>query len=137
MIKRIRQFSASVKAAILLAFAGVILYSVLSVGYAFTQRSTIDEGLYQYKGYLFASGTYHSKIMGQGHNMRRSLISFPVLSNWYLAPVCLPVAYLGLSPGSWPWLGFGWWLAGWEGIGGVQRQSGQLLSTRESSATTV
>ena len=58
MIKRIRQFSASVKAAILLAFAGVILYSVLSVGYAFTQRSTIDEGLYQYKGYLFASGTY-------------------------------------------------------------------------------
>jgi hypothetical protein len=59
MKKWTRQFPASIKAAILIAIAGVILYSTLSVGYAFTQRSTIDEGLYQYKGYLFASGTYH------------------------------------------------------------------------------
>jgi len=44
--------------AILLALLGLVLYSTLSVGYAFSQRSTIDEGLYQYKGYLFASGTY-------------------------------------------------------------------------------
>jgi hypothetical protein len=53
------RFLVNTNAAILFAFAGVILYSFLSVSYAFTQRSTIDEGLYQYKGYLFASGTYY------------------------------------------------------------------------------
>jgi len=59
MKKRIRQIIASNRTAILLALAGVVLYSTLSVSYAFTQVSTIDEGLYQYKGYLFASGAYH------------------------------------------------------------------------------
>jgi hypothetical protein len=59
MEKRIRQVFASNRVASLLALAGVILYSVLSVSYAYTQVSTIDEGLYQYKGYLFASGAYH------------------------------------------------------------------------------
>lgn len=59
MDKRISQVFASKKVAILLALAGLILYSVLSVSYANTQVSTIDEGLYQYKGYLFASGVYH------------------------------------------------------------------------------
>ncbi len=58
MKNRIRQIIESNRAAILVALAGVILYSTLSVGYAFTQISTIDEGLYQYKGYLFAMGTY-------------------------------------------------------------------------------
>ncbi len=58
MIKRIRQIIASNRPAILVAFAGVLLYSTLSISYAFTQISTIDEGLYQYKGTLFASGTY-------------------------------------------------------------------------------
>ncbi len=58
MKKWIRQFIASKRIAILLALAGLMLYSTLSVGYAFTQQSTIDEGLYQYKGYLFASGTF-------------------------------------------------------------------------------
>ncbi|MGB8212815.1 MAG: glycosyltransferase family 39 protein [Anaerolineales bacterium] len=59
MKKWIRQSSSSNKVAILLAIAGVILYSILSVRYAFTQRSTIDEGLYQYKGTLFVSGMYY------------------------------------------------------------------------------
>jgi hypothetical protein len=59
MIKQIKRIVASNRTAILLALAGVVLYSTFSVGYAFTQISTIDEGLYQYKGYLFASGTYH------------------------------------------------------------------------------
>ena len=58
MNNRIRQIIASNRVAILLAFAGVVLYSTLSVSYAFYQVSTIDEGLYQYKGYLFASGAY-------------------------------------------------------------------------------
>jgi len=58
MKKPIRQIIASNRTAILLAFAGLVLYSVLSVSYAYKQISTIDEGLYQYKGYLFARGTY-------------------------------------------------------------------------------
>ena len=58
MIKQIKRIVASNRTAILLALAGMVLYSSLSVGYAFTQISTIDEGLYQYKGYLFASGAY-------------------------------------------------------------------------------
>jgi hypothetical protein len=58
MDKRIRQIITSNRTAILVALAGLVLYSILSVRYAFTQISTIDEGLYQYKGYLFASGAY-------------------------------------------------------------------------------
>jgi len=53
-----KRLAPSNRIAILLALIGVVLYSTLSVGYAFSQRSTIDEGLYQYKGYLFAAGTY-------------------------------------------------------------------------------
>jgi hypothetical protein len=41
-----------------LAALGVLLYFGLSVHYAMTQRSTIDEGLYLYKGYQFAIGKY-------------------------------------------------------------------------------
>ena len=59
MKTRIRRFITGNRTAILLAIAGMVLYSALSVGYAFTQASTIDEGLYQYKGYLFAAGTYY------------------------------------------------------------------------------
>ncbi len=59
MDKWIRQIFANNRIAILLALSGLVLYSTLSVEYAFTQISTIDEGLYQYKGYLFASGVYH------------------------------------------------------------------------------
>jgi hypothetical protein len=58
MEKRKKRLPPGNKIAILLALLGLVLYSTLSVGYAFSQRSTIDEGLYQYKGYLFASGTY-------------------------------------------------------------------------------
>ena len=48
-------------AGIALAFAliGVAAYLVVSIHFAITQRSTIDEGLYLYKGYLFAKGIYH------------------------------------------------------------------------------
>jgi hypothetical protein len=58
MEKRRKRLLPGNRIAILLALIGLVLYSTLSVGYAFSQRSTIDEGLYQYKGYLFASGTY-------------------------------------------------------------------------------
>ena len=59
MKERLTKIIASNRTAILVALAGVVLYSTLSASYAFTQISTIDEGLYQYKGYLFASGTYY------------------------------------------------------------------------------
>jgi hypothetical protein len=42
----------------LLSLFGVILYAVLSWGHAHGQVSVIDEGLYLYKGFLFASGEY-------------------------------------------------------------------------------
>lgn len=58
MKERIIRILASNRTAILVALAGLVLYSTLSAGYAFTQISTIDEGLYQYKGYLFATGAY-------------------------------------------------------------------------------
>jgi hypothetical protein len=49
------------KAGIALAFAliGAVVYLAFSIHFANTQRSTIDEGLYLYKGYLFAKGIYH------------------------------------------------------------------------------
>lgn len=40
------------------SLVGVILYAVLSWGHAHGQVSVIDEGLYLYKGLLFASGEY-------------------------------------------------------------------------------
>jgi hypothetical protein len=42
----------------ILGIAGALIYSVQSVVYMFTQKSMIDEGLFLYKGYLFASGIY-------------------------------------------------------------------------------
>jgi hypothetical protein len=49
------------KTGIALAFAlvGLAVYLAFSIHFAITQRSTIDEGLYLYKGYLFAKGVYH------------------------------------------------------------------------------
>jgi hypothetical protein len=48
------------KACFALAFAliGAVVYLAFSIHFANTQRSTIDEGLYLYKGYLFAKGIY-------------------------------------------------------------------------------
>ena len=40
------------------ALAGLVVYLVRAINYAFTQRSIVDEGLYLYKGYLFAQGIY-------------------------------------------------------------------------------
>jgi len=45
--------------AVALAVAGAAVYLAFSVQFALTQRSTIDEGLFLYKGYLFVTGTYH------------------------------------------------------------------------------
>jgi hypothetical protein len=59
MMEKIRSKLTSPRIAIILTILGFLLYICCSLNYAFTQRSTIDEGLYQYKGYLFASGTYH------------------------------------------------------------------------------
>ncbi len=41
-----------------LALMGVAVYLAFSMHFANTQRATIDEGLYLYKGYLFAKGIY-------------------------------------------------------------------------------
>ena len=43
----------------LLAMAGLLLFLWQAFGYARTTASSLDEGAYLYKGYLFASGQYH------------------------------------------------------------------------------
>jgi 4-amino-4-deoxy-L-arabinose transferase-like glycosyltransferase len=45
--------------AALLAVLGVLLYLCQAVRFAHTTASSLDEGAYLYKGYLFASGQYH------------------------------------------------------------------------------
>jgi len=57
--KQIRLRCASTNIALVLALVGTAVYLAFSIHFANTQRSTIDEGLYLYKGYLFASGEYH------------------------------------------------------------------------------
>ncbi|MBW8011848.1 MAG: hypothetical protein FVQ83_11520 [Chloroflexi bacterium] len=42
----------------IIAILGGLLYFVQLIFHAFTQSSVLDEGLYQYKGYLFATGKY-------------------------------------------------------------------------------
>ena len=59
MRRRIKLFSSKAGIALALALAGAALYLAFSIHFAITQRSTIDEGLYLYKGYLFAKGIYH------------------------------------------------------------------------------
>jgi len=43
---------------LVLALVGFVVYLGRAVNFAFTQRSILDEGLYLYKGYLFAEGLY-------------------------------------------------------------------------------
>jgi len=57
--KKIKFYGINNGVALAFALMGVLVYIAVSIHFATTQRSTIDEGLYQYKGYLFASGTYH------------------------------------------------------------------------------
>jgi hypothetical protein len=56
--KRIKSWSPKTVIAVTLAVAGMMVYLAFSIQFAKTQRSTIDEGLFLYKGYLFANGTY-------------------------------------------------------------------------------
>jgi hypothetical protein len=50
---------ATASIALVLALMGAVVYLAFSIHFANTQRSTIDEGLFLYKGYLFATNTYH------------------------------------------------------------------------------
>ena len=45
--------------ALAVALLGAAVYLAFSIHFANTQRATIDEGLYLYKGYLFAKDIYH------------------------------------------------------------------------------
>jgi hypothetical protein len=42
----------------LIALAGALCYYFRSIGYAFSQKSSLDEGMYLVKGFWFASGLY-------------------------------------------------------------------------------
>lgn len=57
--KQIKSWGTKAGLALLLALLGAAVYLAFSIHFANTQRSTIDEGLYLYKGYLFARDIYH------------------------------------------------------------------------------
>jgi len=56
---RIRFWGSRAGLALAAALLGAAVYLALSIHFANTQRATIDEGLYLYKGYLFAKDIYH------------------------------------------------------------------------------
>jgi hypothetical protein len=56
--RQINRWGTKTGIALLFALMGVAVYLAFSIHFANTQRSTIDEGLYLYKGYLFAKGVY-------------------------------------------------------------------------------
>jgi hypothetical protein len=57
--KHIKLWGTKAGIALVLALIGAAVYLASSIHFANTQRSTIDEGLYLYKGYLFTKGIYH------------------------------------------------------------------------------
>jgi hypothetical protein len=56
--KQLRLIGTNAGIAIALALVGAALYIVFSINFANTQQATIDEGLFLYKGNLFASGIF-------------------------------------------------------------------------------
>jgi hypothetical protein len=57
--KQIKEWGTNAGVAMAFALVGVAIYIVISIHFANIERATIDEGLFLYKGELFASGVYH------------------------------------------------------------------------------
>ena len=57
--RQIKSWGSKAGIALVFTLIGAVVYLAFSIHFANTQRSTIDEGLYLYKGYLFAKGFYH------------------------------------------------------------------------------
>ncbi|HEY5269777.1 MAG TPA: hypothetical protein VII97_05535 [Anaerolineales bacterium] len=62
---------------LVLALVGFVVYLARAINFAFTQRSILDEGLYLYKGYLFAEGTY-SPFQDYGFWIQKASLSYLV-----------------------------------------------------------
>ncbi|HEX7568291.1 MAG TPA: glycosyltransferase family 39 protein, partial [Anaerolineaceae bacterium] len=62
---------------LVLALVGFGVYLSRAINFAFTQRSILDEGLYLYKGYLFAEGTY-SPFQDYGFWTQKAPLSYLV-----------------------------------------------------------
>jgi hypothetical protein len=75
----------------LVALVGAFVFLGLSIHFIITQRSTIDEGLYLYKGYLFAKGIYHP-FQDFGPRTEYSPLS-------YLIPGAIQLIHPGLLTG--------------------------------------
>jgi hypothetical protein len=58
MTVSIKKFFQSKWLAYFFSIAGFVLYYLRSIGYAFSERSSLDEGMYLVKGFWFASGLY-------------------------------------------------------------------------------
>jgi hypothetical protein len=57
--KRLMAWKTNAVIVLVLALVGAAAYIVISIYFANTLRATIDEGLFLYKGNLFASGAFH------------------------------------------------------------------------------
>jgi hypothetical protein len=108
--------------AIVFALVGGAIYLWYSIQFANTQRSTIDEGLFLYKGYLFASGVYHP-FQVNGPHTEYGPLSYLIpgyIQLWFGAGLqtgrvfAVVVGILGLA-GLWgaaKRLGGSWWATG-------------------------
>jgi hypothetical protein len=119
--RQIKSWSLKTAIALLLALIGAAVYLAVSIHFANTQRSTIDEGLYLYKGYLFAKGVYHP-FQEYGLRTEYSPLSYLIpgyIQLWFgpslltgrvFAVVVGILALMGLWAAAWKLAG-SWWAA--------------------------
>ncbi len=118
---QIKSWSSKAVIALIFALLGAAVYLAISIHFANTQRSTIDEGLYLYKGYLFAKGVYHP-FQEYGLRTEYSPLSYLIpgyIQLWFgpslltgriFAIVVGVLALLGLWAAAWKLAGR-WWAA--------------------------
>ncbi len=108
-----KSWSSKAVIALIFALLGAAVYLALSIHFANTQRSTIDEGLYLYKGYLFAKGVYHP-YQEYGLRTEYSPLSYliPGYIQLWFGPSLLTGRIFGVVVGILALLGL--WAAAWK-----------------------
>ena len=117
--KPMRFWNARFGLALAAALLGAAVYLAFSIHFAKTQRATIDEGLYLYKGYLFAKDIYHP-YQDYGPRTEYSPLSYLVpgyIQLWFgpglltgriFAIIVGVLALAGLWAAGWRLAGPGW-----------------------------
>jgi hypothetical protein len=111
--RQIKSWNLKTGIALICALIGAAVYLALSIHFANTQRSTIDEGLYLYKGYLFAKGVYHP-YQEYGLRTEYSPLSYliPGYIQLWFGPSLLTGRIFGVVVGILALLGL--WAAAWK-----------------------